>query len=92
MFGALGGALARSSLAFVSQAALAAGIPGRIGLSKPAVAVRDCRSVTKADMIHNDYAPRVSVDPETYVVVADGEALVCEPAAVLPMAQRYFLF
>jgi urease subunit alpha len=92
MFGAFGGAVARNSLAFVSRAALDAGIAERVGLSKTAVAVRDCRSVGKADMIHNDYAPKVSVDPETYVVVADGQPLLCEPASVLPMAQRYFLF
>ncbi|HVE50199.1 MAG TPA: urease subunit alpha, partial [Casimicrobiaceae bacterium] len=92
MFGAFGGALHKSSLTFVSQAALESGVPERIGIQKPAVAVRDCRGVTKADMVHNDYAPKVSVDPETYVVVADGQSLLCEPASVLPMAQRYFLF
>jgi urease subunit alpha len=92
MFGAFGGALARSSLTFVSQAALALDVPARIGLAKQAVAVRDCRTVGKADMVHNDYTPTVSVDPETYVVVADGQPLLCEPASVLPMAQRYFLF
>ncbi len=92
MFGAFGGAVAKGSLAFVSQAALAAGVPERIGLGKNAVAVRACRSVRKADMVHNDCTPDISVDPETYVVVADGQALLCEPASVLPMAQRYFLF
>ena len=54
--------------------------------------MRDCRGLTKADMVHNDYTPRITVDPETYVVVADGQTLLCEPADVLPMAQRYFLF
>ena len=92
MFGAFGGAVAKGSLAFVSRAALAAGAPARYGLQKSAVAVRGCRSLSKADMVHNDYAPVVSVDPETYVVVADGQTLLCEPAHELPMAQRYFLF
>ena len=92
MFGAAGGALARSSLTFVSQSALAAGIGARYGLAKPLVAVRNCRSVGKADMVHNAYAPVITVDPETYQVVADGQLLICDPAVELPMAQRYFLF
>jgi urease subunit alpha len=63
-----------------------------LGLRKPLLAVSRCRSVGKKDMIHNDYVPVIEVDPETYLVKADGEALTCEPASVLPMAQRYFLF
>ena len=92
MFASAGGALTRSSLTFVSQAALAAGIAGRYGLAKPLVAVHNCRTVQKADMVHNAYTPQVSVDPETYQVIADGQLLYCEPAKELPMAQRYFLF
>ncbi len=92
MFGALGGAVGATSLAFVSQAALDAGVAARYGLSKYAVAVRGCRALSKRDMKLNDALPRITVDPETYVVTADGEALRSEPATVLPMAQRYFLF
>ena len=92
MFGAFGRSLTQSSLTFVSQAALDAGIGQRLGLQKKLVAVRDCRRIGKADMIHNHATPDIQVDPETYVVVADGEKLWCEPASVLPMAQRYFLF
>jgi len=92
MFGALGGALQRSSLSFVSQAALAGGVAQRYGLHKPLVAVRGCRTLRKADMVHNDWLPRMQIDPQTYEVRADGQLLTCEPAAVLPMAQRYFLF
>ncbi|KWZ42243.1 urease subunit alpha [Burkholderia savannae] len=92
MFATRGGALARTSLTFVPQLALDAGIGQRYGLAKRLVPVRGCRTVTKNDMIHNAWRPAISVDPETYDVVADGTLLTCEPAAVLPMAQRYFLF
>ena len=92
MFAAHGGALARSSLTFVSQAALAAGVGERYGLAKPLVAVRGTRGVGKRDMVHNAYAPRMEIDPQTYAVRADGQLLSCEPATRLPMAQRYFLF
>ena len=92
MFGAHGKALAKSSITFVSQAALAADVAGRLKLEKPVVAVKGCRIVTKADMVHNALTPKITVDPETYAVVADGETLTCEPATELPMAQRYFLF
>ncbi|KKB62196.1 urease subunit alpha [Robbsia andropogonis] len=92
MFGTRGGALARSSLTFVSQMALDADIRGRYGLNKELVAVKACRNITKAQMIHNAWQPKITVDPETYQVVADGQLLTCEPAKVLPMAQRYFLF
>ena len=92
MFGACGRNLTHSSLTFVSQAALAADIGGRYGLHKRLVAVRNCRNIGKANMIHNAAMPDIQVDPQTYVVVADGVPLWCEPASVLPMAQRYFLF
>lgn len=92
MFGSFGGAIAATSLTFVSQAALAAGIPQQLNLQKTAVAVSGTRNLTKANMKLNDVLPRMEVDPETYEVVADGELLTCEPATVLPMSQRYFLF
>ena len=81
-----------ASVTFVSAAALDAGIPELLELRTPAVAVENCRAIGKADLIHNDATPEISVDPETYEVRADGELLTCEPAAELPMAQRYFLF
>jgi urease subunit alpha len=92
MFAAYGRAIASTALTFVSAAALAAGVPARLGLGRQAVAVSRCRGLGKRDMIHNDALPRLEVDPETYDVRADGERLTCEPARVLPMAQRYFLF
>ena len=92
MFGAFGGALARGSLTFVSQAGLAAGIGERFGLHKTLSAVKNIRQVGKRHMIHNDYAPRMEVDAQTYSVRADGQLLTCEPAVSLPMTQRYFLF
>ncbi|MCW3480941.1 urease subunit alpha [Neisseriaceae bacterium JH1-16] len=92
MFGALPSAVADTSLTFVSQAALDDGIGERLGLKKRLVAVKGCRTVQKADLIHNDWLPDIQVDPQTYQVYADGELLWCEPAEVLPMAQRYFLF
>ena len=91
MFGSYGGAL-NTAVTFVSQAALDAGIGQQFGLSKPLETVKNTRTVSKRDMVHNDYQPHMEVDPETYAVRADGELLVCEPAKVLPMAQRYFLF
>jgi urease subunit alpha len=91
-FGALGGALVRGSLTFVSQAGLKAGVRERYGLQKQTIAVQHCRSVTKAQMVHNSYLPTMEVDPQRYTVRADGELLTCEPASELPMAQRYFLF
>ena len=91
MFGAFAGGL-KTSLTFVSQASLASGALDGLGLVKPLEAVRGIRSVTKASMIHNDWQGEISVDPETYEVRADGQLLTCEPASVLPMAQRYFLF
>ncbi len=92
MFGAFGGALASTSLSFVSQAALGAGIGARLGLHKTLSAVRGCRTVRKQDMVHNAYTPAMQVDAQTYEVRADGVLLRCEPAAALPMAQLYFLF
>jgi len=92
MFGAFGGAVHRGSLSFVSQAGMAAGIGERFGLHKTLSAVKNIRGIGKRHMLHNDYAPRMEIDPQTYVVRADGLLLTCEPASVLPMAQRYFLF
>jgi urease subunit alpha len=92
MFGSFGRAIASTGLAFVSKAALDAGAPRKIGLGKRAVAVEKCRQIGKRDMIHNAAMPKLEVDPETYEVRADGELLTCEPARVLPLAQRYFLF
>ncbi len=91
MFGAFGGGL-KTSFTFVSQAAYDTGIADQLKLNKPVAAVKGMRKLRKADMIHNSYAPTMEVDAETYEVRADGELLVCEPADVLPMAQRYFLF
>ena len=92
MFGAFGGALARGSLTFVSQASLANGSVEGYGLHKQLSAVRGCRTVNKASMVHNAYTPAMEVDAQTYAVRADGQLLSCEPAQLLPMAQRYFLF
>jgi urease subunit alpha len=92
MFGSFGGATAATSLLFTSQAALEAGIPAQLGLKKMPVAVEHCRTIGKADMKLNDATPVIEVDPETYEVRADGVLLTCEPADVLPLAQRYFLF
>ncbi|WP_417628909.1 urease subunit alpha [Pararhodobacter aggregans] len=92
MFGALGRAVERSAVTFVSQAALDAGIGAALGLAKSLVAVKNCRGIGKADMRLNDATPAIEVDPETYEVRADGVLLTCEPAQELPLAQRYFLF
>jgi urease subunit alpha len=92
MFGSYAGARHATSLTFISQAAQAAGVPERLGLKKTIAVVKGCRHVTKADLIHNSYQPHIDVDPQTYQVKADGVLLWCEPADVLPMAQRYFLF
>jgi len=91
MFGSFGKAL-KTSVTFVSQAALANPAIAALGLQKPLVAVKGCRNVKKTDMVHNGAMPVIDVDPETYIVRADGELLTCEPATELPMAQRYFLF
>jgi urease subunit alpha len=92
MFGALGGARAATSLTFVSQAALADGIGPRLGLRKRLAAVAGTRHLSKRDLALNDYLPHIDVDPQTYEVRADGQLLTCDPARVLPLAQRYFLF
>ncbi len=92
MFGSFGGALLKSSITFVSQAALRAGVPARIGMGKVVSAAKDIRRVRKQHMIHNAYLPRMEIDAQTYAVRADGQLLTCEPATSLPMAQRYFLF
>ena len=92
MFGSFGGATPSTSLTFVSQEALDAEIPKQINLKTPAVAVSNTRNISKADMKLNEATPKIEVNPETYEVRADGELLTCEPASVLPMAQRYFLF
>ncbi|HUL95564.1 MAG TPA: urease subunit alpha [Usitatibacter sp.] len=91
MFGSFGGAL-RTSVTFVSQAALDDGAVRGLGLAKPLEAVRRTRGIGKKDMVHNAWQPKLEVDPETYEVRADGELLACEPAKELPLAQRYFLF
>ena len=92
MFGAYGGALARGSLTFVSQAGLNAGIKERFGLAKTLTAVKNIRSIRKQHMVHNSYLPKMEIDAQTYTVRADGQLLTCEPAVSLPMTQRYFLF
>jgi urease subunit alpha len=92
MFGGCGLAPASAAVTFVSQSSLRAGLAERLRVRKPLIPVSGTRTVRKTDMIHNDALPRIEVDPETYVVTADGEVLSCEPAAELPLAQRYFLF
>jgi urease subunit alpha len=92
MFGAYGKAMARTNLTFVSQAAMARGIGEQLGLQRQLVAVQGCRTIGKRDMVLNDYAPHMEINPQTYEVRADGVLLTCEPLAHLPMAQRYFLF
>ena len=93
MFGAYGKALTASSVVFTSQAAIDEGLAEALGIDKALVAVANTRGgIGKASMIHNWATPHMEVDPETYEVRADGELLTCEPADVLPMAQRYFLF
>jgi urease subunit alpha len=93
MFGSYGASRRASAVTFVSQAAIEADVAARFALRRPLVAVRNCRGgIGKRSMLHNDALPRIEVDPETYEVRADGQLLVCEPAKVLPMAQRYFLF
>jgi urease subunit alpha len=92
MFGSFGRALYSTCLTFLSQAAMEKGIAKKLGLQKRVAAVKNCRNIKKRDMKLNDYLPAIEVDPETYAVTADGVRLTCEPAIVLPMAQRYFLF
>jgi urease subunit alpha len=92
MFGAFGRARTASSLVFVSEAAAKSRLRDRLGVEKQFVAVENTRKISKKDMLHNGATPKITVDPETYEVTADGELLTCAPAEVLPMAQRYFLF
>jgi urease subunit alpha len=93
MFGAYGRAVANSSVTFVSKAALDGGLKEKLGVDKEMLAVENTRGgIGKASMVLNDATPHIEVDPETYEVRADGELLTCEPAEILPMAQRYFLF
>lgn len=92
MFGSYGKACQQTSMLFLSKAAIGAGVPQQLGLKSLIGEVRDCRTATKDKMIHNSYQPVISVDPQTYEVLADGQLLTCEPATELPMAQRYFLF
>ena len=92
MFGAFGGAVGATSVTFVSGSAQEAGVADALGLAKQTVAVGGVRAVRKEHMVHNAATPEMEVDPQTYEVRADGELLTCEPAEVLPLAQRYFLF
>jgi urease subunit alpha len=92
MFAAFGRSRTASSVVFASKAAVTAGIGKKLGIQKELVAVQGTRKISKKNMIHNTATPEITVDPETYEVTADGELLTCEPAEVLPMAQRYFLF
>ncbi len=92
MFGAFGGARLATRMTFLSQAGSQAGIAEQLGLKSLVGVVKACRSVKKTDMVHNNYMPNIDVDSQTYEVRADGELLICEPAEILPLAQRYFLF
>jgi urease subunit alpha len=92
MFGSFGKATGPCSIAFVSQLCKRSGVARRYGLAKRIEAVKGCRKIGKRHMKWNDALPKIEVDPETYEVRADGELLTCEPAKVLPLAQRYFLF
>ena len=92
MFAAYGKAVQQSSITFLSQAAIDAGVPEELGLQKVIRPVSGIRSLSKADLKYNDATPDIQVDPETYKVTVDGEDVTCEPSDVLPMAQRYFLF
>lgn len=92
MFGAYGGALEHSSVTFTSQAAIDANVRDNLGLKKRLASVRNTRTISKSSMVLNTLQPKIEVDPQNYHVYADGELLTCEPATILPMAQRYFLF
>ncbi|MGB8801750.1 MAG: urease subunit alpha [Candidatus Acidiferrales bacterium] len=92
MFGSFGAAIASTSITFLSEASLNAGLPQRLGLKKLIAPVRNCRRIGKKDLIHNSATPSIEVDPETYEVRVDGTLITCEPARILPLAQRYFLF
>src|SRR5271163_1216857 len=92
MFGSFGAATAATSITFLSQAAITSGLPEKLALKKITKPVRNCRNIGKKDMLHNSATPNIEVDPETYEVRVDGSPITCEPASILPLAQRYFLF
>jgi urease subunit alpha len=92
MFGSFGGAVHKGSITFLSQSGLQSGVHERYGLRKNVGAVKDVRRVRKQHLVHNDYLPKMEIDAQTYAVRADGVLLTCDPAAILPMAQKYFLF
>ncbi|RYY68326.1 MAG: urease subunit alpha, partial [Chitinophagaceae bacterium] len=92
MFGAHAGALHQTCVSFVSQLSLENNVVSEYGLKKMILPVKNCRTISKKDLIHNDVTPHIEVDPETYKVTVDGEHISCEPLAELPLAQRYFLF
>ncbi len=92
MFGSFGSAIHSTSITFVSKAAAENGLAHKLGLRRIISPVRNCRSIGKKDMLHNHATPQIEVDPETYEVRVDGQLITCEPATVLPLAQRYFLF
>jgi urease subunit alpha len=92
MFGSFGGAIAATSITFLSAAALSARLPQKLALKKITRAVKNCRNIGKKDLIHNNATPKIEVDPETYEVRVDGKLITCDPATVLPLTQRYFLF
>jgi urease subunit alpha len=92
MFGAYGKALFNTCVTFVSKASLKSGVIEKYGLQKMILPVKNCRSISKKDLIHNDATPNIEVNPENYEVRVDGEHITCEPASILPLAQRYFLF
>jgi urease subunit alpha len=92
MFGSFGGAIGETSLTFVSKAAQRSGALDKLGLKHRIMPVKNCRAIGKKDMRHNHATPTIEVDPETYEVRVDGHPVTCDPARVLPLAQRYFLF
>jgi len=92
MFGAIGRALSASAVTFLPRTAIEDGVPGRLGLQRMILPAHGIRRIAKRDMVHNAATPQIEVDPETYEVCADGVHLTCEPATVLPLAQRYFLY
>jgi urease subunit alpha len=92
MFGSYGGVLAATNITFVSQIAITGSVGRQLGLKRQLSAVSGCREVKKDDMVHNGYLPKMEIDAQTYRVRADGQLLTCDPATVLPLAQKYFLF
>ena len=92
MFGAYGKALHNTCITFVSKLSLEKNVVQQYNLQKMILPVKNCRNISKKDLIHNDATPQIDVNPENYEVKVDGEHITCEPLAVLPLAQRYFLF